>query len=139
MKEGIEKFRVDTLDLVKKNYSLNINGVLQTKIPSLDFYFSDKPTEFNAIIYEPSLCIILQGSKAVGFGDEMYSYGTNEYLLSSTHVPAKVRIQEASEKILMYLFVLNLSLKISMMLLKILSQQNLHFLQKQKKVYFLMK
>jgi AraC-like DNA-binding protein len=98
MENIVEKFRLDTLDLVKEKYSLNINGSLQTEIPNLDFYFSNKVTEFNTIIYEPSLCIILQGNKAVGFGDDMYSYGPKEYLLSSTHVPAKVRIQEASEK-----------------------------------------
>jgi AraC-like DNA-binding protein len=96
MENLIESFRVDTLELIKEKYTLNINGGIQTEIPNLDFYFSDVPTELNSIMYEPSLCIILQGSKAVGFGDELYNYGTKEYLLSSTHLPAKVRILEAS-------------------------------------------
>lgn len=66
MENVIESFRVNTLDLIKEKYTLNVDGSLQTQIPNLDFYFADEPTEFNAIIYEPSLCIILQGSKAVG-------------------------------------------------------------------------
>jgi AraC-like DNA-binding protein len=99
MEKIIESFRVNALEFIKNKYTLNINGGLQTPIPNLDFYFSNEPTEFNAIIYEPSLCIILQGKKAVGFGEELYSYGPQEYLLSSTHVPAKVRILEATKEV----------------------------------------
>lgn len=98
MENVIESFRVNTLEFIKQKYTLDIEGGLQTDIPNLDLYFASEPTEFNAIIYEPSLCVILQGNKAVGFGDELYSYGPKEYLLSSTHVPAKVRILEASKE-----------------------------------------
>lgn len=98
MKDIIEDFRLNTLELIKDKYTLDIEGGLQTDIPNLDFYFSTEPTEFNAIIYEPSLCIILQGNKAVGFGEELYSYGPKNYLLSSTHVPAKVKILEATKE-----------------------------------------
>ncbi|RXJ69105.1 AraC family transcriptional regulator [Halarcobacter ebronensis] len=98
MEKSIEDFRKDILRLIEERYTLGINGGLQTEIPNLDFYFSNEQTEFLSTIYEPSLCIILQGSKAVGFGEELYSYGTKEYLLSSTHVPAKVRILEATKE-----------------------------------------
>jgi AraC-like DNA-binding protein len=98
MQNLIESFRVDTLELIKKKYTLNINGGIQTEISNLDFFFYDAPTEFNAVMYEPSLCIILQGIKAVGFGDELYNYGPREYLLSSTHLPAKVKVLEASRE-----------------------------------------
>lgn len=98
MENSLDKYRVNLLNLIEEKYSLNINGALQSQIPALDFYFSEIPTEFNAIIYEPSLCVILQGSKAVGFGDELYEYSPKEYLLSSTHVPAKVKILEASKE-----------------------------------------
>lgn len=98
MKNLIDSFRVDTLELIKQKYTLDIDGGLQTDIPNLDFYFSQEPTQFNAIIYEPSLCIILQGNKAVGFADELYTYGETEYLLSSTHVPAKIKILDATKE-----------------------------------------
>lgn len=89
---------MNTLAFIKQKYTLDIEGGLQTDISNLDFYFSSEPTEFSAIMYEPSLCVILQGNKAVGFGDELYNYGPKEYLLSSTHIPAKVKILEASKE-----------------------------------------
>lgn len=96
---NIELLKSSIIDIVDNKYSFKNNGLFQTDIPNLDFYFSSEPTEFNAIIYEPSLCIILQGSKAVGFGEELYTYDYSKYLLSSTHIPAKVKILEASEKV----------------------------------------
>ena len=98
MENLIEQFQQDALDFIKQKYTLDIQGSVQTEIPNLDFYFSKELSEFHAVMYEPSLCIILQGSKAVGFGDELYSYSPKEYLLSATHVPAKVKILEASEE-----------------------------------------
>ncbi|WP_108528522.1 AraC family transcriptional regulator [Arcobacter lacus] len=98
MEDIIENYRVNTLKLIEEKFTLDIEGGLQTEIPNLDFYFTSEPTEFNAIIYEPSLCIILQGNKAVGFGNELYSYGPKDYLLSSTHVPAKVKISEVNKE-----------------------------------------
>lgn len=98
MRKNLEKFRMNTLAFIKQKYTLDIEGGLQTDISNLDFYFSSEPTEFSAIMYEPSLCVILQGNKAVGFGDELYNYGPKEYLLSSTHIPAKVKILEASKE-----------------------------------------
>jgi hypothetical protein len=43
-------------------------GVISTNIPALRFYITNEPSEFTSIIYEPSICIALQGEKAVGFG-----------------------------------------------------------------------
>lgn len=96
MESLIKQFQLNILELIKQKYTYTINGEIQTEIPSLDFYFSKELTEFNTVIYEPSLCIILQGSKAVGLGEELYSYGPKKYLLSSAHIPAKVKILEAS-------------------------------------------
>jgi AraC-like DNA-binding protein len=47
-------------------------------------------------MYEPSLCVILQGKKAVEIGNEILSYNTQEYLIASTYLPAKIKIIEAS-------------------------------------------
>jgi AraC-like DNA-binding protein len=96
MTDSIDSYRFELIDFLKLKYSFS--GAIQSYIPCLDFYFSEKPSEFNSIMYEPSLCIILQGSKAVGFGDNLYNYNSKEYLLSSTYVPAKVQILEASQE-----------------------------------------
>ena len=75
-----------------------INCLEQSGISSLDFYISDKTHDFISTVYEPSLCIILQGAKAIGFGDEMYGYDERTYALASTHVPLNVSLKEASKE-----------------------------------------
>lgn len=95
MKEKIKNLQEDLLKFINNKYCIsNINGEVKTQIPNLDFYFSNEKTQFNTIIYEPSICIILQGEKIVDFGSEVYQYNSNEYLISSTHIPAKVKIKK---------------------------------------------
>lgn len=66
-----------------------INCLEQSGISSLDFI---------SAVYEPSLCIILQGAKAIGFGDEMYGYYERTYALAYTHMPLNVSLKEASKE-----------------------------------------
>lgn len=96
MDKDFEEYRSDMITLIKEKYELK--GSVQSEIPNLDFYFSKVPTEQINIMYEPSLCVILQGSKSVGFGDEKLGYNEKEYLLSSTHLPAVMKITKASEE-----------------------------------------
>ena len=98
MTDYLEQARIELIDFINRKYTLE-NGLIQSEIECLDFFYSTSTTEFNCIMYEPSLCVILQGSKAVGFGDDLYHYNPSEYLLSSTHVPANIRITVASDDI----------------------------------------
>ncbi|WP_321469711.1 AraC family transcriptional regulator [Halarcobacter sp.] len=98
MKEFININRIKLLDVIKNKYSLDIEGGLQTEIPALDFYFSHKETEFNTTAYEPSLCIILQGSKAIDFGKNPLGYNIEKYLLSAANLFAKVKILDATKE-----------------------------------------
>ena len=75
-----------------------IAGFAQSDIGSLDFYISDKTHDFISTVYEPSLCIILQGAKATIYGDEMYGYDERTYALASTHVPLNVSLTDASKE-----------------------------------------
>jgi AraC-like DNA-binding protein len=74
-------------------------GIISTEIPSLKFFTTTSLSEFTSVIYEPSLCIVLQGEKAVGFANEMFSYSGKKYLLACTHIPANVKIQRASKEV----------------------------------------
>lgn len=94
MEKDIIELREEIINCTKSLYELN--GEVQSAVPNLDFYFCKAPTEQINIMYEPSLCVILQGSKAVGFGDKTLSYNTEEYLIASTHLPAKMKITKAS-------------------------------------------
>ena len=87
------------------------DGLIQTQIPSLKFYVSKEITEFTGVIYEPCLCLALQGEKAVGFDDKMYSYSPTQYLLTCANIPAKVKIIKASEQIPYVSLVLTFSLE----------------------------
>ncbi|QCU91067.1 AraC family transcriptional regulator [Thiomicrorhabdus sediminis] len=77
----------------------------------LSFYINDKPTEMLSILYEPSLCIILQGEKEVGIGNNLIRYDANQFLLASMHTPAKVRIANASKEQPYIGFTLNFSIE----------------------------
>lgn len=97
MNDSLDKYRLELIDFIQTKYSFSES--LQSEIPCLMFHFSDTPTEFKSIMYEPCLCIILQGTKAVGFGTKLYQYDPYQYLLSSTHVPSDIRIIEASKEL----------------------------------------
>lgn len=71
-------------------------GRVYTKIPLFNFFTATKESEFQHIVYEPSLCIALQGEKAVGFAGQMYSYNSTKYLLTCTNVPADIKIGKCS-------------------------------------------
>ncbi len=85
-------------DAIKKIIASSYRGenLIQTAIDPLTFYYSDAPTEMLATVYEPSVCIIVQGAKEVGVGEELIPYDPEMYLLASVHMPARVRIAEAS-------------------------------------------
>jgi AraC-like DNA-binding protein len=73
-------------------------GSIKTAISSLSFFTSTTTTECQPVIYEPSLCLVLQGSKTLLLGDEHYSYDDSGYVLASIHMPTRVRIMDASKE-----------------------------------------
>ncbi|PUE66777.1 AraC family transcriptional regulator [Arcobacter lacus] len=93
---SFEKQRFELIEFIKSKY--NFYGDITSEISNLDFYISkSKHISQSHIMYEPSICVILQGKKAVGFGNELYIYDKNKYLIASTHLPATVKILEASK------------------------------------------
>jgi len=55
----------------------------------------DAPSSFEASLYEPVMCLILQGRKQVSLGDETFSFGPGECLLVSHDLPVRSRITKA--------------------------------------------
>ena len=47
-------------------------------------------------LYEPMLCIVLQGAKEVMIGDRLLRYDTASYFVASIEVPASGRVVQAS-------------------------------------------
>lgn len=91
-----DAYRVELIKMIEAK--CKEEGTIKTAIPSLSFYNSSTVNEFATVIYEPSLCLVIQGSKALIIGDENYSYDPSRYLLASVHIPARVRIMEASDE-----------------------------------------
>jgi AraC-like DNA-binding protein len=55
----------------------------------------DSPSEFEASLYEPVLCLILQGRKEVSLGERTLAFGPGECLLVSHDLPVRSRITRA--------------------------------------------
>jgi len=69
-----------------------------TGVPGLSLFRRDEPTELVSAIYEPSICMVIQGAKRVQLGDETYVYDAHHYLVTSVDLPTFVQIIEASKE-----------------------------------------
>lgn len=68
----------------------------ETNVPGLSLFRREEPTEPMSGMYEPSICMAVQGAKRVILGDETYIYDSHHYLITSVHLPTIVQITEAS-------------------------------------------
>lgn len=74
------------------------DGTHETAIPALHFFRASRISEPLYSVYEPSICIVAQGSKVVLLGQERYEYDPNSYLTTSVHLPVTGRVVEASQE-----------------------------------------
>lgn len=72
------------------------DGEYKTALPKVRLFRSSAPTDHDAVVYVPSLCVIVQGAKEVVVGGEAYRYDPAHSLLVSVDLPAATRIVEAS-------------------------------------------
>lgn len=71
-------------------------GQHTTPLPAVTVARAHSPSEPIATVYEPSVCIVLQGRKRALIGDEIYTYDPLNYLVVSVALPARSHIIEAS-------------------------------------------
>ena len=69
-----------------------------TAIPELLLFRRNEPTQLTTTLYEPSVCMVVQGSKRITLGDDTYVYDADHYLITSIHLPTTVQIIQASRK-----------------------------------------
>lgn len=96
MSKLLNSYADELIDFILKQHKSKEDG--KTEIPSLDFFTATKPDEFSLYIYQPSICFALQGSKSISFAKNLYTYNRAKYLLIATHIPAYIKILEASEQ-----------------------------------------
>jgi len=73
------------------------NNQLQSTWPMADLlvYRQDSTSALDVSLYDPVLCLILQGRKQVSIGEQTLSFGAGECLLVSHHLPVRSRITRA--------------------------------------------
>lgn len=72
------------------------DGIHPTKISNLSLIRISNPTEPVRGVTQPSLCIVVQGTKHVTLADHTYEYGAGRHLVVSVELPVINRIVEAS-------------------------------------------
>jgi AraC-like DNA-binding protein len=71
-------------------------GTMESTIPDLCLYRTEVTTEITPVVYEPSLCIMLQGEKEVYLHHDRIVYDPLSYLLVPVTVPASGKVTKAS-------------------------------------------
>jgi len=96
MDAWFEKQRKELLRIIEK-FTLE-DGTHDTKVPGLRLIRASRSSEPVYSVYEPSLCVVAQGSKVVILGQEMYQYDSNSFLTASVHLPITGQVMEASSE-----------------------------------------
>ena len=78
--------------------SISATGVNDSQVPGLRLFRSDAPTSATPTIYQPTLCLLLQGSKQLLIGEEQLTYSELQYLLVPVLLPVSGKIVKASSQ-----------------------------------------
>ena len=71
-------------------------GIYETAVAPLHVIRCDAPSELIHTVHKPALCLIVQGSKEIGLGEEQYAYDPLSYLVVSVTLPVSGRVTEAT-------------------------------------------
>ena len=71
-------------------------GLHTTSLPGVTVARADSPSQPLASVYEPSICIVVQGRKRAVVGDDVYTYDAFNYLVVSVILPARSNILQAT-------------------------------------------
>ena len=73
-------------------------GLFETPIEGLMALCHECPYPIEAVVYEPLVCLILQGEKATSSGDHRVVFGPGESLGVSHRLPVMSRVSKASKR-----------------------------------------
>jgi AraC-like DNA-binding protein len=83
-----------------------------SRMPRLSVFCRDMPSQIEAWMYEPALCVTLQGSKTVSIGNQVANVGAGDALIISHDLPVVSRITKASTQVPYFAIVLMLDLQL---------------------------
>ena len=72
------------------------DGGQNTAVPDLRLARASAPTDFIPVLYEASLCVVVQGSKELRLAGETFRYDSAHSLLVSLDLPVMARVVEAT-------------------------------------------
>jgi AraC-like DNA-binding protein len=72
------------------------DGVFGTAVPALMLSRFSAPSDLVALVYEPCLCVVAQGTKEVLLAGEAYRLDPAQLLLVSVDLPVEARVVQAS-------------------------------------------
>lgn len=73
-------------------------GRTSTVVPFLSIIRSSRETQRNPGVLTPSFCLILQGTKKLYLGQDIFHYSAGDYLASLIDMPASAQVVGASEQ-----------------------------------------
>ncbi|MFD4818020.1 AraC family transcriptional regulator [Peribacillus butanolivorans] len=94
MSEQVNKWHGELAKMIE-HYS-GQDGTHSTAIPSLFFSRQSNAIGPNYGVYNPSLCIIVQGMKEILLAQERFTYSPADYLVASVDLPVTAQVIEAS-------------------------------------------
>jgi AraC-like DNA-binding protein len=80
--------------LIERN--IDEDGIQATAIPRLFLIRSSQLTGPMPTVYDPALCVVVQGRKQVILADEVYVYGPEQFLVVSVDLPVVGQVIEAT-------------------------------------------
>ncbi len=90
------KAQVDSLVERLSRYAKE-DGSFPLPLPGVYVYRnSQRESEVRPALYEPAVCLVAQGAKAVFYGQEMVRYDPAHVLISALDLPLKAQVLEAS-------------------------------------------
>ncbi|WP_181405243.1 AraC family transcriptional regulator [Aestuariibacter sp. GS-14] len=73
------------------------NGLMETRVPGVRTLRSNSKTCTSPAIYEPMLCLLLQGSKKLYVGENVFQYNALDYLMVPIMMPVIGEIVQACD------------------------------------------
>jgi AraC-like DNA-binding protein len=72
--------------------------ICRTPIPFLQIVRSDRPTLPMPTVYNPSLCVVVQGEKLATIGGNSFRFRAGQFLVASVNVPVTGQVTRASAR-----------------------------------------
>ena len=72
------------------------SDVIELDVAGLRIFRQPEPTTFEALVYEPVFCLIVQGQKETVIGDRTITYGAGDALIVTHDLPVTARVIDAS-------------------------------------------